>query len=1037
MDWRRALSRLERDVIKPDVMANTDADFLATHVPFDSLLVQFGGKTSATTKLWSEEEVFSNLVANTENQHRLVIVRGSNGAGKSHLIRWLRARFDSSGMRKQQADKVVFIRRLGNSFRGAVSQLLDEGVVQDPDLEARLRSFVVSADSLNERDFMSTIHSGFVNEVLNDKREEPYKATRRLDIAGFLNDPRVREALLAEGGPVYRCYAQIVKASKQIFGGEAAFTAEDFVLDKQLVKEVSKRASEEAQRYTLLLRSEEEERAKLADYLNGFTQLVVNRCANISFGDTREVFAQLRRDLQRQGKNLTVFIEDFTSFRNVDSELLTVLATEHGGANSDLCRVTSIVGITDGYYEQFKDNFTDRVTHQIVVDENAYSEDSFLSELTARYLNAVFTSREQVETWYESGAEKAQLPLGEFQSPLPWETQVVEGKHLTLYPFNKQAVRRLYSRLKPRTPREFLRMLQEQLGAFIQDQLDGTLEKFPLPVNGVLNWAVPEHESFVDRLDKLPGYDRERLARLLCLWGNATAYQLGDDQGTTIGGLPVKFLTAVGLGQASGVEKDKAVEVIVDVPKRDKPTPDITPAQIPPAQRQYEIRKRSIQEWYQQGKPLNFSADLRRFVKQFLASAIMWPAEGVSAYIADKRLQSEDLVFIEGQVQENNADRALVCIERGPEGLDILQGLLAYDYHKGWGFASAAYYQLVLVECLERIKPELMKAVTGQQGGAWPIYRWAMAIEYYRLALTGRLTGSETTEDLLGLMFEPGNLQGDSMPARSGKWDDLRSWLLQQQAAQLRENKSILIESAKTYMGVVGEGRGGSVPIYRAAEIIDTLSSLQNDNWLPMEVASGQGPQGARSSAFLVLSYNLLRATLGKLPQALRDAQDGKGELDQATRCMQKLHAMLGNDLSSETFYQIGVASEQFLALLSEKSIVYQEVKRQDAVALHESADRLASLCKAVEASLKQSSLGKLLAYYSSNPCSSLLGIIRTMELIQGLAKKYEHEMENRLRELAQSLPNTISSDELLDKLDRLAERVERLGGVDVDPGSA
>lgn len=38
----------------------------------------------------------------------------------------------------------------------------------------------------------------------------------------------------------------------------------------------------------------------------------------------------LRKSLCKEGKNLTIFIEDFTSFSIVESELITALAVENG-----------------------------------------------------------------------------------------------------------------------------------------------------------------------------------------------------------------------------------------------------------------------------------------------------------------------------------------------------------------------------------------------------------------------------------------------------------------------------------------------------------------------------------------------------------------------------------------------------------------------------------------------------------------------------------------------------------------------------------
>ena len=93
MNWEQYRLVMEKYAIKTDDMATEDAYFMATHMPFSQLEVYQGGRTSVPPKIWSEDRVFEELVCNPNDEHRLVIVRGDNGTGKSHLIRYLRGQW--------------------------------------------------------------------------------------------------------------------------------------------------------------------------------------------------------------------------------------------------------------------------------------------------------------------------------------------------------------------------------------------------------------------------------------------------------------------------------------------------------------------------------------------------------------------------------------------------------------------------------------------------------------------------------------------------------------------------------------------------------------------------------------------------------------------------------------------------------------------------------------------------------------------------------------------------------------------------------
>ena len=89
MKWLEAAARMEAHVIKKD-STSTDSDyFMATHVPFQSLEFIASGDTGLSPRRLTEEDIYHNCFAANSNHHQMIMVRGTNGTGKSHLICWL------------------------------------------------------------------------------------------------------------------------------------------------------------------------------------------------------------------------------------------------------------------------------------------------------------------------------------------------------------------------------------------------------------------------------------------------------------------------------------------------------------------------------------------------------------------------------------------------------------------------------------------------------------------------------------------------------------------------------------------------------------------------------------------------------------------------------------------------------------------------------------------------------------------------------------------------------------------------------------
>ena len=853
MSWEQYRSVMERYAIKTDDMATEDAYFMATHVPFSQLEVYYGGRTSTTPKLLSEEKVFEDIICNPNNEHRMVIVRGNNGTGKSHLIRYLHAKLvkSPSTVYDSTKEQLIFLRRLNNSVRGAFSQLIEQHVIKDSDVEEKLRKFVSSSDSKDEAAFKTDILFSYVAAVSNDQSGDTYKPVICRDIASYLSDSRVREYLLREGGAISRCYNVITAPSNQVLKESTIFSEDDFNVSK-IIRAVIKQGDPQAADFASTLKGDDSEIARLVSYLNRFTRDVVQRCADISSESTKTVFTQLRKDLKKQGKNLTLFIEDFTGFTGIDSELITVLSTEHGGNYSDLCRVTAVIGITDAYYDQFRDNFTDRVTHQISVTDQSYGADNFLIQMTGHYLNAIYCNPDQLRQWNESGADIGALPISQFKTPCKWETTTIEGKEVTLYPFNSKALLKLYESLPVKTPRMFLKeVIRAQLKEYFDGKEYGDNWDFPTnPAN--IQMSRGPHSSAIDRMDNLSTQDQNRVKAVLALWGDGSASGTKEADGTiTFGGVNKVFFEDIGLGIFTGIgdilvkpietSTETGNKILTESINSPIESPSKTKVQLDGATKNYIKYKDDITGWFTKGEPLKFDADYRGWLRTFIKGtdhpssaqpgAIDWQDIGIPAYIAETRLSDLAGYYIDDQKTPTNRE-IIVFMDRSAESRDVLLALNEWNYAKGWEFEGAVYYQQRLITWLERRKTQIVEKVTATKTGEpnVPVLEWCLTLQYLKSCILGHKVNTESIYTTVTSLFDKFN-KDDMIVRETSEWNDLIQFV-QHKEAEFDSALKFLRRGAATTMGGVRISANADVKsCYRADELICIVEKLTAANW--------------------------------------------------------------------------------------------------------------------------------------------------------------------------------------------------------------
>ena len=933
----------------------------------------------------TEEDIYHNCFAANSNHHQMIMVRGTNGTGKSHLICWLYNRliFDREHYDPEK-EKVVFLRRLRNTSRGAIQQMLEAGLIQDPELQEKFRKFVSMSLSQGEDEFKTTIYHTYITKVSTDSSKEYYKPARCKNIASFLSDSRVQEYFLREGGPIARCYRTITGGVDPNDGtAKAVFEASDFKFPRELVRKIRADGAREVSGFYLEeLDGDAKAMAALAAYLNHFTSPVIQSCANITSENIRELFENLRRNLKREGKRLTILIEDFTSFSIVDSELITALAVEPGGEYHDLCPVTSVMGITDGHYDSFHDNFKDRVFSQINVTEQSFGAETFITEMAARYLNAVYCGPEQIREWYEQGARD--LPAATFRPDFEWDSVTVGQHTFTLYPFTKKSLVTMFQHLKERKPRHFLDTIIRQMFRQFANGMEDHDWYFPeLPPN-IGN--IPMNTTYANSVEQSPlqDGDKRRLKVLLAVWGDGTSRSSEH----SIGEIPKAFLAEIGLSAFSGLQQ--AMAVANRVPSVEKTVsgaqePANGRAASPLSKREiaYQNFMEDIQNWFETNAPLRYDDDYFKWLSTFVLNGIPWQDEGIPAYYVLQRWQNGGFLMIEGSEKSIKPETAIIYLKRTSETRTILAGLASYNLHSGWDFQDSSYYQYVLVTWLEKNKALIKQNLCGDcvRDMEQPVITWCLALEYLQRLLCGEALEESSNDRLLQQLFSGSSAVNNYQSRDNAAWNDVFASVKNAQSIYMQV-REYLQKGANTSMGVAGDPVQSSAKIYRYSELIRSLEHLRQKNWdLSDELNQIKNPK----------QFSMILRQLDELYHKIETVVAQEKQL--AQKALEDFHAVFGEAPTIENLAALSGEIASFFAQCNQSNQPYpNHLKEKFDEEPLEFAQRVQNIYASVHSRTGITDHVALLQAFSQNPVGALRGITSSLNELAALADKAKNQ---------------------------------------------
>lgn len=798
-------------VLRIDSIDSTDSDFLATHVPFRKIVVGTNSGDRFEEVYKSEEDIFKDIFKNelTRNEHQFIIVEGSSGAGKSHFIRWIYAMLSA----KEDDDNVVLlIRRSDNTLKGTIRQLLDIKEVREISNKEAYERLVKANQTITESKFKSTIYHQFIVEIENDTSEVLGNIKRKKLIA-LLNNSTFQERLMAAGGPIDRIYSKIINSSSVDLDLIAQFSKADLTLDIDFINQLDD-ADKKAQDFasSLMEGDDEEFIEKITNYMNSFVETVIQTSAGIEPGDFQQIFKEIRQELKRKGKNLILLVEDITSFTGVNQALLNALVTGHTGSNAvdNLCKLISVVGTTTQYYNQFRDNYRDRITKQITIHDGVIGDNkNDLIQFVAKYLNAISLSSDILDEWVKNGAYSEDMPVHEDSEHNHWDRfKLASGKQISLFPFTQNAIINLYAAMSDhKTPRYILRdIVEPAVNEVLYD-----ISSFP---KFCLGWHSSLSESIENRIGNIVQSTqivqeqkadyRKRLVAFMSFWSDKT---LDVTSNGCIAGINTKIFFELNFGDfvsklastatvknvtvASPVQSEnspvQAIEVEVESKPIVQPKKSVNKEQPkidPKNQKEYDSFRANVIAWHRDGGNLIRFVPIRDQISNFVYDAINWQQEGIPLDSKNRFKDSVGGRLVGFERQDQALDRCVVIFEDTDETYQLLLcfGKWLYLGNKSWNFADSASAIYFATSWLQRNKDKFVNAIKNvDKGTAIPAYVKAAMIEkVYKLIINGKIGDTKLNhlgDETFLSKDSPKNSDSKFLAGHSQAWYELHQFI--------------------------------------------------------------------------------------------------------------------------------------------------------------------------------------------------------------------------------------------------------------------
>ncbi|MBD3921001.1 hypothetical protein H8B09_19705 [Paenibacillus sp. PR3] len=793
-------------ILDPDAWYVDSHLLLATHHPMQMYVHTSGYQPDIKGAVYNEQQFLSDFLKPTE--HIFTAILGDAGTGKSHLVRWLKAKIPTNDKRH-----IVVIPRQTNLKSILLTML--EGLEGKKFEEYRQRINRSSGSNSFEQAKLELLTNLFVCAKPETSSLKPVDEDLTEDLEDFMEllmDALFRPTFLKEDGIIHQLTHHIIGEQSQPgrLTNRRLFTVNDLPIGLIDARGASHRA------FTIhqLLRKDEEFQKHAVDWLNKHLDMAIAKMFNFSSDDLIQLLNDIRSEFHNQNMEMVLLIEDFAMMQGIDIQFLQALLLRPGEEKRPLCRLRVAMACTTGYFRNLGDTATSRIKFVVSLDINKHQmTGEGMSDFASRYLNAVRLPEKDTLEWYQAETDQeitSYCTRCEYNKACHEGFGQIDGRGL--YPFNRIALETMYDRASGEdnfNPRTMLNMvLHHTLDVYGPALKNG---EFPSP-SMFHHFNKRDNRIKTITQDQIMSKDRVNGARrhvLLELWANT-------DQLIDIHPVIHSAFNIAPLQITSKTNQTEIQEKDLEKPAEKKDPVTITPV---PIEEQSDMLPQTVvhlmdavEGWKKDRKNSLGSTDaqnLRKLIFEALNAFIDWPTELLSLQNLEEKLwpvRSISFINQGTNISTNTVTLLLPLKSDDRSWLNTkfaLQGLIMYRHYSNWDFPNGPRFFRAVTQQLREwgeVVVNQLKQLPVDAAQSWSPVKAAVEI----LAIGAGMNGHPVFTDEASVVDSILTQQEEGAYGRSSTWKQLQTEI----ATNYSDLKKIVLERITC---LKGEGRNYSM----------------------------------------------------------------------------------------------------------------------------------------------------------------------------------------------------------------------------------